>query len=191
MPKLWNETIATHREAVREAVMDTAWALVGERGLTAVTMSQVAEQAGISRATLYKYFPDVEAILLAWHERQVAGHLAQLAELRDRHTDPAARLTAVLTGYALSSRHRGRHAGEVAVLLHRGEHLVPAEQQLSDLLTALLADAAAAGAVRDDVAPAELANYCLHALSASARLPSDAAVHRLVELTMTGLQPTR
>ena len=39
-------------------------------------MSQIAEQTGIGRATLYKYFPDVEAILLAWHERQVTGHLA-------------------------------------------------------------------------------------------------------------------
>ncbi|MER5317787.1 hypothetical protein [Streptosporangium roseum] len=31
-----------------------------------------------------RYFPDVEAIPLAWHERQITGHLAFLAELRDR-----------------------------------------------------------------------------------------------------------
>lgn len=34
-----------------------------------MTMSRIAEEIGIGRATLYKYFPDVEAILLAWHER--------------------------------------------------------------------------------------------------------------------------
>src|SRR5262245_8068886 len=74
MPKLWTETIETHRREVRDAILDTAAALVADRGLRSVTMSQVAEETGIGRATLYKYFPGVEAILLAWHERQVTGH---------------------------------------------------------------------------------------------------------------------
>jgi len=71
VPKLWNETIEEHRREVREAILDTTVALVAEHGLLSVTMSQIAEETGIGRATLYKYFPDVEAILLAWHERQI------------------------------------------------------------------------------------------------------------------------
>jgi len=78
VPKLWTETIETHRREVREAILDTTAALVAEHGLLGVTMSQIAEETGIGRATLYKYFPDVEAILLAWHDRQITGHLAQL-----------------------------------------------------------------------------------------------------------------
>src|SRR5207249_2176535 len=89
MPKLWNETIAAHRRAVRDAILDTTVALVAERGLASVTMSQIAEQTGIGRATLYKYFPDVEAILVAWHDRHVTGHLAQLTALRDQAGDAA------------------------------------------------------------------------------------------------------
>ena len=71
VPKLWSETIESHRSAVREATLDTTAALVAEHGLRSVTMSQIAEQTGIGRATLYKYFPDVDSILVAWHERQV------------------------------------------------------------------------------------------------------------------------
>ncbi|MGH2817757.1 MAG: TetR/AcrR family transcriptional regulator, partial [Actinomycetota bacterium] len=74
MPKLWNETIEDHRREVRGAILDTTLALVAEHGLLSVTMSQIAEETGIGRATLYKYFPDVETILLAWHERQINGH---------------------------------------------------------------------------------------------------------------------
>src|SRR5918996_4902222 len=62
VPRLWTETIEEHRRAVRDATLDTAAALVGEHGLRSVTMSQIAEETGIGRATLYKYFPDVEAI---------------------------------------------------------------------------------------------------------------------------------
>jgi AcrR family transcriptional regulator len=39
-------------------------------------MSDIAEATGIGRATLYKYFLDLETILSAWHQRQVEAHLA-------------------------------------------------------------------------------------------------------------------
>ena len=79
MPRIWSETIAAHRDAVRDATLDAAAALVDERGLTGLTMSEIARRSGIGRATLYKYFPDVESILAAWHERRVSEHLRQLA----------------------------------------------------------------------------------------------------------------
>src|ERR671921_393403 len=84
VPKLWKETIEAHRQGVRDAVLDTTAALVAEHGLRSVTMSQIAGETGVGRATLYKYFSGVEAILLAWHERQITGHLEHLAELRDQ-----------------------------------------------------------------------------------------------------------
>lgn len=194
VPRLWNETIEAHRREVREAILDTTWALVAEHGLTSVTMSQVAEHAGIGRATLYKYFPDVEAILLAWHERQVAGHLEHLVGVRDGAENPDEGLETVLEAYALIVHHRGYHGTELAAFLHRDEHVVRAQQQLRDMIRDLLNDAAAAGRVRRDVAPDELAGYCLHALAAASNLPSEAAVRRLLTVTLAGLQagdPTR
>ncbi|MEU7278029.1 TetR/AcrR family transcriptional regulator [Streptomyces sp. NPDC045431] len=192
MPKLWNETIETHRNAVRQAILETTWALVTEHGLMSVTMSQIAEKAGIGRATLYKYFPDVESILTAHHERHVAAHLAHLAELRDRPGTPGERLEAVLERYALISHHRGRHGTEeLAALLHRGEPVAQAQRQLTDLFHGLLTQAATSGDIRDDIAPDELANYCLHALGAASALPSEAAVRRLVAVTLAGLRPPR
>jgi AcrR family transcriptional regulator len=192
VPKLWNETIEAHRRAVRDAILDTTWALVTEHGLTSVTMSQIAEDTGIGRATLYKYFPDVEAILLAWHQRQITGHLAQLAEVRDRARDAGDRLEAVLEAYALLSyeRYSHEHPGpELAALLHRGVHVTGAQQQVHGMIKDLLIEATETGDVRDDVAPDELASYCLHALTAASSLPSKAAVRRLVTLTLAGLRP--
>src|SRR5919112_2833275 len=101
MPRLWTETVEAHRHQVRDAILDSTAALVAEHGLLAVTMSQIAQAVGIGRATLYKYFPDVEAILVAWHDRQVTGHLDQLAALRDEGDDAGERLEAVLEAYAL------------------------------------------------------------------------------------------
>jgi AcrR family transcriptional regulator len=189
VPKLWTDTITAHRHAVREAILDTTWKLAAEHGVLSVTMSQIAEQAGIGRATLYKYFPDVEAILVAYHDRHVAGHLEHLAELRARPGNSGQRLEAVLEQYAKICYHRGRHSTEeLLALLHRDDHVAAAERQLRHLFQDLLTEAAANGSVRADVDPAELAKYCLHALSAAGDLTSEEAVLRLVSVTLSGLR---
>jgi AcrR family transcriptional regulator len=190
VPKLWTETVEKHRCAVRNAAIDAAARLIAQHGLVSVTMSKVAVDTGIGRATLYKYFPDVEAILMAWHERQVAEHLEQLTKARDQAGDAKDRLEAVLTAYAQMT-HEQPDDSEIAILLHRGDHIDQAHRHLSRLIEDLIAEAASLGEVRTDVQPAELANYCLHALSAAASASSNAAVGRLVAVILAGLEVPR
>jgi AcrR family transcriptional regulator len=187
MPKLWNDTIETHRHEVRDAILETTASLVAEHGLRSVTMSQIAEKTGIGRATLYKYFSGVEAILLAWHERHVTAHLEHLDKVRSHAGDARERLESVLVAYALIVH--DYHGNELAALLHQGEHVTHAQQHLRHLLRDLLIEAAQIGQVRDDIAPDELATYCIHALSAAGELPSKIAVHRLITVILAGLQP--
>lgn len=66
-----------------------------------------------------------------------------------------------------------------------------AYRQLHAFIRDLIAEAAQAGAVRQDAAPEELATYCIHALAAADTLPSKAAIGRLVEITLTGLRAPR
>jgi AcrR family transcriptional regulator len=127
------------RREVHDAILDAVNALVVERGLMDVTLSQIAEGAGIGRTTLYKYVPDVQAVLLAWHDRQIARHRAQLSEVRDRTSDDA-RLPAVLEAYALLSRERQHHVG-VSGLRPGHEHLARAEQEVHAMVRDLLGTA--------------------------------------------------
>jgi AcrR family transcriptional regulator len=189
MPKLWNDTIEAHRREVRDAILDATAGLVTAHGLSSVTMSQIAEETGIGRATLYKYFAGVEAILLAWHERQITSHLEYLVEVRDRAADATRRLESVLEAYALISfESQGHHDTELSALLHRDEQVGRAQHQLHAMVRDLLAASARTGDLREDVAPDELASYCLHALTAAGGLPSRAAVRRLVDVTLDGLR---
>jgi AcrR family transcriptional regulator len=151
-------------------------------------MSQIAEQVGIGRATLYKYFPDVDAILSAWHEREITDHLSHLEEIYGRGGDPVERLADVLEGYAhLGHRAHGHRESDLAAFLHRDERVSAAEWKLRKMITDLIAEGVRARRIRHDVAPEELANYCLHALSAARGLSSKPAVRRLVAVTLAGL----
>lgn len=190
MPRLWTQTIEAHRREVRDAILDATAALVAEHGLLSVTMSEIAQKTGIGRATLYKYFPDVEAILHAWHQRQINGHFEYLAQVRDQAGDPNGRLEGVLEAFALILHEaHGHHDSELRAFLHRDEQVVRAQQQLRGMVRDLLTEAAGAGDIRDDVATDELASYCLHALTAASSLASKAAARRLVTIILAGLRP--
>lgn len=170
--------------------MDTTSVLVAEQGLHSVTMSEIAQKTGIGRATLYKYFPDLEAILFAWHKRHINSHLEYLAEVGDKSTDATERLESVLGAHA---RHihdtKDHHNTELAAIVHQGKHVAKARHRLRDFIESLLTDAAQTGGVRHDMPTSELAEYCIHALGAAQEMPSKAAVDRLVSTTLDALQP--
>ena len=176
----------SHRQAVHRAILDVGAALVRAHGLAAVTMSQIAKDAGIGRATLYKYFPDVTSIVAAWQEEQIARHLDQLAEAGAAQ-HPAQRLPAVLGAYAHAVH--THHDDKLFALVHSSEQAGQAQRRLHAFLAGVIAEAAVAGAVRADTAPGRLADYCLFALAAAAVMPDEPAVDQLVTVVADGLRP--
>ena len=189
VPKLWKDTVAEHRRDVRAAILDATWQLAAERGVLAVTMGQVAKQAGIGRATLYKYFGGVEQILVAAHTEHVNDHLTRLESARASAHSPADGLSQVLNGYARICFHRAKSAApDLHGLLHSGEEYQRSQQQLLALFAVVLREAQHSGAARTDVNAEELAAYCVHALAAAAVAPSQAALDRLVGVVEAGLR---
>ncbi|MGD2044352.1 MAG: TetR/AcrR family transcriptional regulator, partial [Acidimicrobiia bacterium] len=79
----WQEQLADARIGLRHAIQDAAVRLVGELGMPNVSMSAVAEKAGVSRQTLYNHYSDLESIVLdaARSEIDVArGIIADVVE---------------------------------------------------------------------------------------------------------------
>ena len=120
MPKIWTQSIDTHRQQVHDAILAAAADLAAEHGPLALTMSSIADRAGIGRATLYKYFPDIESILFAWHQRELTHHLDRLRELssdRDVTLQRLASFIVDLRTRALGLKQRGIAAEEAGRLL--------------------------------------------------------------------------
>jgi len=68
-------------EATRWRLYEAAIALIGERGYEAATLRDVATQAGVSPALLYRYFPNKRAVVLALYERLSETFARDVAEL--------------------------------------------------------------------------------------------------------------
>jgi AcrR family transcriptional regulator len=79
------------REAVRLAVLKAAERCFDQFGIAKTTMEDIAKAAGVSRATVYRYFADREALVLASVIRRARSdiprarrHLAQFGAFADK-----------------------------------------------------------------------------------------------------------
>jgi AcrR family transcriptional regulator len=182
VPAAWDEVVEEHRGGVRASILDAAGALAHEHGVTGVTMSGVAERAGIGRATLYRYFPDLESVLRAWHERHVGGQLEQLERAAAAGHGAEGGLRSALTAYAMLRHHQT--GSDLGAALHRGAAADAAREHLVSFLSDLIERGVADGALRSDVPAAELSAFVLSGLDAAAGARSKAAVHRVVALVL-------
>jgi AcrR family transcriptional regulator len=186
MPRIWNDTVKEHREAVRDAILDATATLAQRHGLSGVSMARIAKQTEIGRSTLYKYYPRIDAILADWHQREIDHHLEHIRAIVEGTGNAAEALRQALEAYGLNLQ-RGYGVADIATL-HQADHVQSARRHLVQLVAHVIEEGARTAAFRDDVSPNELAEYCVHALAASRELSSKVAVRRLVNLTLDALQ---
>lgn len=70
------------REKRRELILEAATTLFSKKNFSEIGMRDIAEEAGISPASIYRYFPNRDAILLEVLEQDInEGRLKQLQRL--------------------------------------------------------------------------------------------------------------
>ena len=90
------------KTAKRKRIMETGFNIFSERGIEAVTMPEVAEASGVSRATLYRYFPTKLDLVLAIGLETWADYINYRMELIAPETN-ANWTAAEFLGYFLDS----------------------------------------------------------------------------------------
>jgi AcrR family transcriptional regulator len=76
--------MAATRSDTRARILDTAWGLVQERGIGAVTVADIAAATGVSRQLLYVHFENRAGLLVAMARRHDvrSGFAGRAAEAR-------------------------------------------------------------------------------------------------------------
>ncbi|SPL89310.1 Transcriptional regulator, TetR family [[Actinomadura] parvosata subsp. kistnae] len=89
-----------HHEERRNQIADAVLAIVADRGLAAVSLTEVAAEAGISPGRVQHYFPAKQQLIEAAFDRGNALSAARIRRLVGRDladADPRSVLTTVLT----------------------------------------------------------------------------------------------
>jgi AcrR family transcriptional regulator len=88
---------ASRSEVAADRILDAAAALFAERDAAAVGMHEIARAAGCSRATLYRYFENREALHTAFVNREAYRLFGELGDQIKDVAAPAERLVAGVT----------------------------------------------------------------------------------------------
>ena len=98
--------VAETRRAIGEAAIE----LFVDKGFAATTLDDIAERAGVSRRSIFNYFPTKQAAAFPDHEQRLAWLIAELAALDD--VSYAAAAAVVIEGvrdFAVDASHRDRY----------------------------------------------------------------------------------
>lgn len=91
----WSGNAPASDEEAIERILDAADDIV-ERGAT-LRLTDVARNLGVTRQTVYRYFPGTEALHIASAMRSADGLIARLTKHLEGHTDPVAAMIESVT----------------------------------------------------------------------------------------------
>lgn len=82
---------------MRDDVYRHGMEIINSQGLAMLTLERLAQAVGVSRATLYNYFADRDAILEFLDDRTFTPVLEKMEEIADGDLEPADKLRAIAT----------------------------------------------------------------------------------------------
>ncbi|MGC0141750.1 TetR/AcrR family transcriptional regulator [Pseudactinotalea sp. Z1732] len=167
MPKIIGASLAEHREKVRGKLFAALSDLMERSGFDAVSLAEIAQQAGVGRTSVYNHFPDKESLLIGFIEHETETFLDDLRQALVQVQDPQEQLR-VYVREQISLR-RSYHLAPAALravvsrhtLTRLRDHVVLVEGMLHEILAAGIDSGRLPAQDLDSVVP--LINSCLSA----------------------------
>lgn len=154
MPKITGGSIAAHRQQTRERIFAALAQLMYERGYDAVTLADVAATAGMSRTSIYNYFPDKDSLVVGYAEHETARYVSELRQTLRTVEDPVDRLRTYIDQQLryVATNHLPPGAALRVVLPDEAyQRVLEHVGVLEDVLHQILEDGAALGVMPADV----------------------------------------
>jgi AcrR family transcriptional regulator len=135
MTNLWSKSVESHKKHVEGRVIEVALDLIAEKGMSEVSMSELAKRAGVSRQTLYNAFPDLAHVVIAWMESEIDRHHQQLNRGLAELSDPVERLSFYIRSSLRACVERRHHAGVEAAMSAEAAMSEETWQRISEQLS--------------------------------------------------------
>ena len=184
MPKIIGDSLVSHRELTRARLFEALGSLMGEQSFESITMSQIAERAGVGRTAVYNHFADKEVLLLAYM-REVTSEFARVLTQRlEAEPDPLMRLRIYIRSHLQMI---GRYHVKAGMGLRRhmsgqgASHLHDHAGVVGEVLIGILDEAMERGLIAQQNTLGAV--HLIHATLQGQRLPQDPE-HRESALTL-------
>lgn len=165
----------------KTALLSAATRLFAEYGVNA-PIEPLAEMAKVSRATLYRHFPDRKSILLALFDQTIDELL-----LEDARSNPASDLYLKITKFASLAKRSPVMADAWREIPKNDPDLTERHRRITAHFEQPLQDALRAGTVRADLTLHDVITV-IRMVAAGSRYPEDISYERIIDLAFNGLR---
>jgi AcrR family transcriptional regulator len=194
----WPSPRAAARDRTRDAILEAALQLFAERGYIGTRVEDIAQEAGISRATFYKHFAERDQILEHLFGRLLAGAVEVVPP---PDADPGSQVRALLDAAAGTMMEDDLLARFVYSIPIRHDAVLPGGAAVPTVFTQVrdtLEAATVDGTLRDDVSLDRAMDLLGRAFESAMRDWAQHAVddprtrlHELLDIIFGGLIPRR
>lgn len=115
----------------RKDLLDAAGRLFARGGFDAITMAAVAREAGVSRALVYQYFPDQDALTIGFFDGRITGYFEAIDTTLDPAGTPLQRALMALRQLLLLAP-SDLYAVHAIIASHGDQRLSPIRARLRD-----------------------------------------------------------
>ncbi|QLJ02928.1 TetR/AcrR family transcriptional regulator [Streptomyces sp. NEAU-sy36] len=158
-------------------------------GDTEPSMREIARQAGVGVATVFRHFPTREALVDAVYQDQVVRLTSGASELLADYP-PAQALRRWMDLFAQWQATKHGMTDTLLTMIDAGEiSLAHTRQELMSAITMILGAGATAGDIRADARADDVSAGILGMLAVAAKSGEPAQAQRLLDLLMDGLRP--
>ena len=145
-------------ERTRQALIDSALKLFGEKGYSVTSVQEITEDAGVTKGAFYHHFESKEELLRLIHDEFLDYQLAILKMALDQEQDPAERLRELLRALLAST---AKYIANVTVFYQERRHLTGPEfkamkrkrDEFDRLFLRVIESGVEDGTFRDDLDP--------------------------------------
>jgi len=137
-----------------DRIIEATFALISEGGLGGVTMTDVADQAGVARQTLYNHFSDVDQIVVAGIEQYAQSGFEHLVDLL-KATGSAEAKVELLARYTVAQGSHGHGVEDLRSALspEARAHLDRHQSDFRTLVASIIANGMADGSFDESLDP--------------------------------------
>jgi AcrR family transcriptional regulator len=177
-------------ERNRARLLDAARAAFAS-GQAAVTLEQIARDAGVGIGTLYRHFPTREALLEALYRKDVADLCASADDLLQSHA-PEAALRAWMDRFADFVAAKREIADALRAVFASGAvSISQSRRELTASAKTILDAGIADGTLRDDVRPEDIVAMVIGAFTATSLDGGREQRARMFDLLTDAVRATR
>ncbi len=141
MPKILGDSLEEHRATTRQRVFEALSTLMGRRSFDAISMAELAAEAGIGRTAIYNHFRDKEAVVVAFASDETSRYVSRLLTALEGTETPGDRLRTYVRHHLDTAEQFHFGLGpELYAMLSRDalveirEHVLAVETVLRDIL---------------------------------------------------------